>query len=749
MPTTSCLSQRNSGAVPATALLTSRLAGPVHAQSAAQTQQSNAMPASFLPLLVKAPASRAATSWLFLIKMAALQIRKTIYRVGFWLVLIAGMREIANAQAIDPCSNTWIVLSSASGPTPPFLITPPALSIYLGGSNPLSATIQVIPPPGCNASWTTTNLTLVTSVSPAGAFTGTATLTIAALPNLSPGIYQGPVSNVVIVPAGSTFPSLVINVTTIISSQSSPVLLCPTGNASVGVPYSSSLQVSGGVPPFTFGVISGALPAGLTLDPLTGAITGTPPVDYSANFTVQVRDSGSPPHSANAICGIVVVDRKFECSKIISNALQQRASGKNICAAFTPNNGYTLAQAAQLCGLKDFDWIQKITVQFDPSTFFARNLRGAFDPTITGIVRLTSKRVTWSDPPQGGGYFPVFSSKPDPGPDNSYPFYYDPITELPSQEHGPLPLEDACPLGASPGHTLTFHDAPSDGCLPGGASTGTAKCVFTAEPKGSFGGYYTHLAGVNFDGTATDLGIGFTWISTNNGTTGGVSIKKTDLPADGNGTGGITIIDVSETMNSAPPAPPPPLALGNACNRIYGGTFTGDVIISAGQNCTFTFGHITGNVRVDGGNLSLSAVLIGGNVQITGGTFSIGPATSITGDLEIHNIPAGTAQNQVCGSNVFGNLQVHDNGASVQIGSSSPSSCAGNVIDGNLEVHNNSASTAVFGNTVTGNLDDHNNTAPTQVFGNTITGNLQCVGNSSITGGSNTARQKQGQCSGF
>ena len=324
----------------------------------------------------------------------------------------------------------------------------------------------------------------------------------------------------------------------------------------------------------------------------------------------------------------------------------------------------------------------------------------------------------------------------------------------------------ACTLqNSGAGMTLTHHDAPADGCLPGGWQVGTPTCMdpvlapkATAEPKGSFGGYVTHLAGVNFDGTATDLGIGFTWTSDYNGSTGGVSIKKTDLPADDNGTGGITITSVNEIttyggitvtgVNGAPPGAPATLVSGSACNGVYGGTFDGNVTISAGQNCTFVNGYITGDVQVRGGNLALADVLIGGNVQITGGTFSIGPSTAINGNLEVHNIPTGTAQNNVCGSTVSGNLQFVNNGTFVEIGSASPS-CMGNVIGGNLEVHNNRGSTTIFGNIVTGNLDDHNNTAPTQVFDNTVKRNLQCVGNSSITGGGNAAGRKQGQCTGF
>jgi hypothetical protein len=42
------------------------------------------------------------------------------------------------------------------------------------------------------------------------------------------------------------------------------------------------------------------------------------------------------------------------------------------------------------------------------------------------------------------------------------------------------------------------------------------------------------------------------------------------------------------------------------------------------------------------------------------------------------------------------------------------------------------------------------NTAATQVFGNKVSNTLQCQSNTaSITGGGNTAKQKQGQCAAF
>jgi hypothetical protein len=55
----------------------------------------------------------------------------------------------------------------------------------------------------------------------------------------------------------------------------------------------------------------------------------------------------------------------------------------------------------------------------------------------------------------------------------------------------------------------------------------------------------------------------------------------------------------------------------------------------------------------------------------------------------------------------------------------------------------------VDGNIVSGNLTDQSNTAPAQVFNNVVGGNLLCQQDSSITGGGNMAKSKQGQCAEF
>jgi hypothetical protein len=60
-------------------------------------------------------------------------------------------------------------------------------------------------------------------------------------------------------------------------------------DATVGSAYSATLAAGGGVPPYRWSIISGALPDGLSMDS-SGNITGTPGTVGLFNFTVQVLD---------------------------------------------------------------------------------------------------------------------------------------------------------------------------------------------------------------------------------------------------------------------------------------------------------------------------------------------------------------------------------------------------------------------------------------------------------------------------
>lgn len=262
--------------------------------------------------------------------------------------------------------------------------------------------------------------------------------------------------------------------------------------------------------------------------------------EYSMGFTSPTAAVGTWTNSAGG-SGTVTMSSTENCASVINNALSgPNLSGggllsgsTNISATFTPSlNGtpYSLQKAAQLCGFVNFDWIQTITTLPNPSPFFARS----------NGLRLTSASTPFNDPPAGGGYTYEGTA------DNSYPFYYD-------ARNGEL-------ISHEDGNTLSFGDAPSDPCLPGPLglpskvwlldSNIRSICQNTTAPIGSSIGFTTHLAGVMADGSAVDLGVGFTWKSNFNGTFGSIAQTKADAstpPDAGSGEGGITITSINPT----------------------------------------------------------------------------------------------------------------------------------------------------------------------------------------------------------
>jgi type VI secretion system secreted protein VgrG len=78
-------------------------------------------------------------------------------------------------------------------------------------------------------------------------------------------------------------------------------VVCPNSAAQVGTIYSSLVVAMGGTPPYTYS-ITGSLPAGLTLNPSTGVVMGTPLVAGPDPFTVNAGDSALG--TAIAACSI-------------------------------------------------------------------------------------------------------------------------------------------------------------------------------------------------------------------------------------------------------------------------------------------------------------------------------------------------------------------------------------------------------------------------------------------------------------
>ena len=79
----------------------------------------------------------------------------------------------------------------------------------------------------------------------------------------------------------------------------------PSGQ--VGFPYGATLAVTGGTAPYSWSLMAGTLPTGLSFNTSTGMINGTPMVSVSqASLTFQVKDSGNPQETRTATLALTV-----------------------------------------------------------------------------------------------------------------------------------------------------------------------------------------------------------------------------------------------------------------------------------------------------------------------------------------------------------------------------------------------------------------------------------------------------------
>jgi hypothetical protein len=92
------------------------------------------------------------------------------------------------------------------------------------------------------------------------------------------------------------------------SATPTPLVLTTTSlpSGTPGVTYSTTLAASGGTQPYNWSISAGNLPAGLTLNPSTGAISGTPTVAGKYFFTAQVSDAQNPAATDTEALSIIV-----------------------------------------------------------------------------------------------------------------------------------------------------------------------------------------------------------------------------------------------------------------------------------------------------------------------------------------------------------------------------------------------------------------------------------------------------------
>jgi Putative Ig domain len=103
------------------------------------------------------------------------------------------------------------------------------------------------------------------------------------------------------------------------------------------------------VPPYAWAVVSGALPAGLTLNGGTGGIAGTPTTAGTSSFTVQVTDGQSPADTATRALQLTVIQVTYDPLVITTTSLPNARRNKNYSRTLAATGGlapYTWSVAA-------------------------------------------------------------------------------------------------------------------------------------------------------------------------------------------------------------------------------------------------------------------------------------------------------------------------------------------------------------------------------------------------------------------
>ena len=272
---------------------------------------------------------------------------------------------ISGIPAVVGNTNATITITDSSSPTP--LILSSTFSIRIWGMTTIvtSATLPRVlvntpmtpvqlrtmapapAPYACTYSVIVGSLPSGLTLSPEGLISGTPTV---------PGNYT-----VTVLTAGAAGNAEKIFYITVVAQIRISTATVDTG--SVGVSYRFTLQADAGAPPYSWNIVSGTLPAGLTLS-ATGLISGIPLAQGVSSVTIRVTDSDNPPLSTeqNLVIGIdtFTIATSAGSNGSITPGRPVDPGTNSLSITVTPNADYHIAAV----------WIDGISQTItDPTTF--------------------------------------------------------------------------------------------------------------------------------------------------------------------------------------------------------------------------------------------------------------------------------------------------------------------------------------------------------------------------------------------
>ena len=294
------------------------------------------------------------------------------------LTASGGFPQNGYLWSMQQSSASWISVSPSSGATTQVSGTPPSPGAFLlavvlqnpgTGTSTFSCVVTVNPPPtplaiagSCPASVVPFGGTYTAGFTGTGgngiqsyvwSLSGPSWLSLSsntgggvsvsgAAPRGSPAVsYTLTLNDQSLLSFGPTISAVVTRTCQV---QTTPVLTptfaCP-GSAPADTLFQYALSATGGVPPYTFSVAAGSLPTGLTLNPATGLIVGTPSTAGSSPITFRVTDSGTglSQQASNVACTFTVAPPRFPPLVITSQCPAAASIGSPYSHSFTSTGG--------------------------------------------------------------------------------------------------------------------------------------------------------------------------------------------------------------------------------------------------------------------------------------------------------------------------------------------------------------------------------------------------------------------------
>ena len=350
-------------------------------------------------------------------------------------------------EAVNAVGNSASSNEASATPVQPLSVTTTSLPPGLVG-NSYSATLAA-------AGGTTPYTWSLTSGSlPAGLSLSASSGMITGTPSAS-GI-----SGLTVTVTDSSSPAKTASASLLITVSAAPLSVTTTSlpPGLVGTSYSATLAAAGGITPYTWALISGSLPAGLSLSASSGMITGTPSASGISGLTVLVTDSSSPAETASASL-LITVSIPFS---VTTTSLPSGTVGNSYSATLAATHGTT-----------PYSWT--VTSGSLPAGLSLSASSGAITgtPSASGTSSFTVQATDSSSPAKTASASLSITVSP--------PGFSVTTTSLPS---GTVGSSYSATLAATDG-TTPYTWALTSGLLPAGLSLSASSGTITGTPSAS------------------------------------------------------------------------------------------------------------------------------------------------------------------------------------------------------------------------------------------------------------------------